>query len=261
MQIVTKGIVLREAAYKESDKILTVLTRDRGRLTVSARASRKKGGGISAAAQLLVWSEMTLSEHRGRWILSDALTEREFRRVRSDLDRLALGSYFAELTELLTEEELPEAELLALLLNSLHILDTTDRPLPLVKAAFELRAMCLSGYQPLLDGCAVCGREPEEPRFLLRSGVLCCRGCAHGQEERSLALDGGSLAAMRHVAGCEPKRIFSYRLGEEAQQRMSSACEGFLITQLDRSFHTLDFYHQITGQPAPQWGWSRPDAP
>ena len=77
MHTTTHGIVLREAAYRESDKILTVLTRELGKVTVSARASRKKGGGISAAAQMLVWSEMTLYEYRQRWGLKEAVTERE----------------------------------------------------------------------------------------------------------------------------------------------------------------------------------------
>lgn len=249
MRLVTKGIVLRETAYKESDKILTVLTQERGRLTVLARASRKKGGGISAASQLLVWSELTLSEHNQRWTLLEAATEREFRRVRSDLERLALGSYFAEVTELLAQEELPGGELLSLLLNSLYVLDATERPLPLVKSAFELKAMSLAGYRPLLEGCAVCGRpEPEEPRFQLRSGLLHCGACAVRQEEgASLPLDGGSLAAMRHVTGCEKRKLFSYRLSPDAQKRMSAVCEGFLLAQMDRGFRTLEFYRQLAG--------------
>ena len=86
MQLTTQGLVLREVNYKESDKILTVLTQDMGKLTVSARGSRKKGGGISAAAQMLVWSEMTLYEYRQRWSLKEAVTNREFRGVREDLE-------------------------------------------------------------------------------------------------------------------------------------------------------------------------------
>lgn len=74
MQLTTQGLVLREVNYKESDKILTVLTQDMGKLTISARGSRKKGGGISAAAQMLVWSEMTLYEYRQRWSLKEAVT-------------------------------------------------------------------------------------------------------------------------------------------------------------------------------------------
>ncbi|MBQ9166778.1 MAG: recombination protein O N-terminal domain-containing protein, partial [Oscillospiraceae bacterium] len=72
MHVTTKAIVLREAAYKESDKILTLLTADLGKITVQARGCRKKGNGLSAACQMLVWSEMTLSEFRGRWSVTEA---------------------------------------------------------------------------------------------------------------------------------------------------------------------------------------------
>ena len=60
MHLTTKGLVLREVNYKESDKILTVLTAEEGKLTVSARGCSKKGSALAAASQLLVWSEFTL---------------------------------------------------------------------------------------------------------------------------------------------------------------------------------------------------------
>lgn len=244
MQMTTQGLVLREVNYKESDKILTVLTQELGKITVSARASRKKGGGISAAAQMLVWSEMTLYEYRQRWSLKEAVTQREFRGVRENLDQFALACYFAEVVDQLAPEQLPAPELLALILNALYALETLDRPQALIKAAFELRAMCLAGYEPMLQGCAVCGRAPEQPCFHLREGILHCKDCPAGVGE-SVPLCPDSLAAMNHIIQAPAKRLYSFRLGQEAQQRLSQVCEGFLLTQLDRRFHTLEFYKQI----------------
>ena len=156
MHMRTKALVLRETAYKESDKILTLLTQEAGKLTASGRGCRKKGSPVAAGCQLLVWSDMVLYEHRGRWTVQEAAVEREFRGMRDDLVKLALGCYGAEVTELLAVEGVPNPELLSLLLNSLHALDKLDRPPALVKAAFELRCLCLAGYGPLLDACAVC---------------------------------------------------------------------------------------------------------
>ena len=171
MHMRTKALVLRETAYKESDKILTLLTREAGKLTASARGCRKKGSAIAAGSQLLVWSDMVLYEYQGRWSVQEAAVEREFRGMRTDIVKFALGCYCGEVAELLAVEGLPNQELLSLLLNTLHALDKLDRPLPLVKSAFELRCLCLAGYGPLLDGCAVCGKHPpEEPRFHLREG-------------------------------------------------------------------------------------------
>ena len=105
MHIVTQGLVLREVSYKESDKILTVLTRDGGKRTVKARGCRKKNSPLAAAAQLLVYSEMTLFEYRDFWSMDEAESREQFWGVKGDVEKLALGSYFAETMESVAEED------------------------------------------------------------------------------------------------------------------------------------------------------------
>ena len=249
MHITTNALVLRSVDYKESDKILTLLTPEQGKLTVSARGCRKKGSAIAAACQLLCWSEMVLYEYQGRWAVKEASTQRQFRGVRDDLDKLALACYFAEVTETLALEEMPSPELLSLILNSLHALDQMNKPLPLVKAAFELKAMCLAGYEPLLEGCAVCGAEvPEEPRFHLKEGVLHCAACRGGVGEGiSMPINGQALAAMEHIAYGDPKRLFSFRAEGEGLKQLADLAEAYLHTQMERGFRSLDFYKQMQG--------------
>ena len=178
MRLTTQGIVLRETNYKEADKILTVLTRDLGKRTVKARGCRRKNSKLTAASQLLVYSEMTLYE-RGEFItLNEADPLEQFWSVRQDLEDLALASYFAEVTEATAQEGEAVPELLSLLLNSLYALDTLKKPRALVKAAFELKLLCLTGYAPMLDACAVCGApEPDQPRWNLSQGILHCARC------------------------------------------------------------------------------------
>ena len=91
MHLQTKALVLRETAYKESDKILTLLTQEAGRLTASARGCRRKGSPIAAGSQLLVWSDVVLHEYRGRWTVQEAAVDREFRGMREDLEKFVSG--------------------------------------------------------------------------------------------------------------------------------------------------------------------------
>ena len=247
MHLITKGLVLREVNYKESDKILTLLTREEGKLTVSARGCRKKGSPIAAASQLLVWSELTLYEYRGRWAVREAAIERRFEDVRADLDRLSLASYFAEVAETLAEEGQPEPELLSLILNSLHALDRLALPASLVKTAYEWKAMALAGYEPMADACAVCGCEsPEEPCLNLSAGVIHCAACREGAGEGiSMPLTPAGLTALRHFIWGDPKRLFSVSLDGRSLERLGDASEAYLMTQLERGFRTLDFYKSI----------------
>ncbi|MDD5938700.1 MAG: DNA repair protein RecO [Clostridiales bacterium] len=253
MHVVTRGLVLREVNYKESDKILTVLAEGQGKRTVKARGCRRRSSPLAASAQLLVWSDMTLFDYRDYWSLNEASTLSEFRGVREDLEKLALGSYFAEAAEAVAEEGVETPGLLPLVLNSLYALDKLHKPLKLVKAAFELKLLCLAGYEPLLDACAVCGvPEPEEPRLNLSAGVLHCARCREGvgEGEVSMPLDAPALAAMRHVVYGDPKRLFSFALPGESLERLAGVSESFLLTQLERGFRTLDFYKSIQARGA-----------
>lgn len=248
MHIVTKGIVLRETNYKEADKILTVLTAEGGKRTVKARGCRRKGSPLAAASQLLAYSDLTLFEYRDHCTLNEGATLNIFRHVREDLEKLALGSYFAEVTETVAEEGGAEPALLSLLLNSLYALDALDKPALQVKAAFELRLLCTAGYAPLADACCVCGaEEPEEPRLNLSAGVLHCAACREQVGDGvSMPLSQGAVAALRHLAYGLPKRMLAFSLDGESLRLLGDAAEAFLLTQLERGFRTLDFYKQLS---------------
>lgn len=249
MHATTKALVLRAVDYKESDRILTLLTAEQGKMTVSARGCRKKGSTIAAGCQLLAWSEMVLYDYRGRWSVKESVPERLFAGVRGDLERFALGCYFAEVAEALALEGLPSQELLSLTLNSLHALDEMkSKPLALVKTAFEWRCMCLAGYEPQVDGCAVCdAAEPERARFHLREGVLHCESCRGGVGEGiSMPLNAQAVSALRSIVHADPKRLFSFGVEGEGLRQLGEASEAYLHTQLERGFRTLDFYKQLS---------------
>ena len=78
MYIKTDGIVLKETEYKDNDKLLTVLTRDLGRITVKARGVKSGKSGSKAACQLLAYSEFTLFEQQGRYTVREAVSKELF---------------------------------------------------------------------------------------------------------------------------------------------------------------------------------------
>ena len=251
MLLTTRGIVLRETNYKEADKILTILTPDLGKRTVKARGCRRKTSRLTAASQLLVWSDMTLYQ-RGEYLtLNEAEVLEQFWSVRQDIELLALASYFAEVLEATVQEGEEAGDLLSLILNSLYALDTLKKPRELVKAAFELRLLCLTGYEPLIDACAVCGKDqPEDPRLNLNQGVLHCAACRQEVGDGvSMPLSAGALAAARHIVLGDPKKLFSFRLDERSLAQLGEMTEAFLMTQQERGFRTLDYYKQITRLP------------
>lgn len=243
-ELVTCGVVLRETETKESDKILTVLTPDHGRISVIARGARRRTCRFAASCQTLAYSELTLA-HRGEWYyLNDGATRALFDGLRADLAALALGFYFAELTETVSSPEIPAPELLSHLLNGLYALDALKKPPELVKPAFELRLMSLAGYEPLADGCAVCGAaEPEDARLDTVEGVVRCGACSGPTP--GLRLSPGALAALRHILYGDPGRLYAFRLTDESAHQLYAAAERYVCAQLERGFRTLDYYTSL----------------
>lgn len=239
----TKALVLREVRYKEADRILTLLTDTDGKLTAKARGALRKSSRTAAATQQLTWAEMTLFGNRGKWTVNEASVLEGFDGLRADIEALALGSYFAECLEALSVEDQPDDKLLQLGLNALYALSHRLYPAALIKAAFELRLMCLAGYEPDLSACAHCGREPERPVLSLQDGRVYCASCPHGGETLPLCPD--SLSAMRYIVSAPAKKLFSFSLDGEAADRLSYAAEAYLLRQTERRFGTLEYYKQV----------------
>jgi len=245
MYLKLEGLVLRETEYADADKLLTVLTREHGKMTLRARGVRRKTSPCKSACQLLTFSEFTVFEYRGRATINEAEPKEMFLGLRSDLELLSLASYFAQVAEVVSQEDSPNGQLLSLTLNSLYALSRLRRPQALVKAAFELRVACLAGYEPTLDGCVLCGAE-EPDRFNLSHGVLQCAGCESPElDGLRLPVGPASLAALRYLTGCDASRLFSFSLGGAAEKELSDIAETYLLTQLERGFSTLDFYKSL----------------
>ena len=244
MYLTIQGIVLRVTDYNDRDALLTVLSRNHGKLTIKARGLRRKNSPLIAPCQLLAFAEFTLFEYKGQYTINEAHSLELFTALRRDLTKLSLGTYFAQVCDVVSMEDLPNPELQSLLLNSLYGLSKLDLQETFVKSVFEMRAACLAGYTPDLFGCHICGSQNPD-RFDLSAGQLSCRGCASGELGIRMPVTAGMLEAMRYICLCDPKRLFSFQIGCDTLERMSSLTESYLQTQLERGFSALDFYKSL----------------
>ena len=235
MYLTIRAIVLRVTDYNDRDALLTVL---------KARGLRRKNSPLVAPCQLLAFAEFTLFEYKGQYTINEAHSLELFSPLRRELTKLSLGTYFAQVAEVVSQEDLPNPELQALLLNCLYALSKLDIPEAKIKAVFELRAACLAGYMPDLYGCHICGNQNPD-RFDISEGVLECHTCRNTGGGIRMPVTPGVLEAMRYICLCEPKRLLSFVIGQENLELLSNLCEAYLTSQLERGFSTLDFYKSL----------------
>ena len=243
----TNALVLREVRYKEADRILTLFTADHGKITAKARGALRKSSRTAAATQQLTYSEMTLFGNRGKWTVNEAVVKEPFSGLRLDIGKFALGSYFAECLEAFSVEEQPDPALLQLGLNSLYALSRDLRESLQIKAAFEMRLMCLAGYEPSVHACAYCGREePEDPVLGVENGGICCRACRKANFGLTASLDTESLAALRYIVSAPARQLFSFELTGKGLKLLSDAAELYLQEHAERKFSTLQYWKNVT---------------
>ena len=245
MYLTIQAIVLRVTDYNDRDALLTVLSRNHGKLTIKARGLRRKNSPLIAPCQLLAYGEFTLFEYRGMYTINEAQSIELFSPLRRDLTKLSLGTYFAQAAEVISQEDLPNPELQSLLLNCLFALSKLNVREAKVKAVFELRAACLAGYMPDLFGCHVCGNQNPD-KFDLSEGRLECTACRSMDSSGiRMPVNPTVLEAMRYICLCDPKKLLSFQIGNDNLALLSQLTEAYLTTQLERGFSTLDFYKSL----------------
>lgn len=245
MYLTIQGLVLRVTPYNDTDALLTVLTQKHGKLTVKARGLRRKNSPLIAPCQLLAYGEFVLFEYRDMYTINEAHSIELFQNLRKDLQKLTLGTYFAQVAEVLAQEDLPNPELLSLVLNCLFALSNLDIPEGQVKAVFELRIACLSGYTPDLSNCASCGCHNPD-RLDIAEGRMECAKCRNPLSNGiRMPVSPGVLDAMRYICCSDPKRLFSFVTTQQTLHDLSNVTESYLTTQLERGFSTLDFYKSL----------------
>ncbi len=212
MYLTIQGIVLRVTDYNDKDALLTMLTRRHGRLTVKARGLRRKNSPLIAPCQLLAYGEFTLFEYRGQYTINEAQSIELFTPLRRP-DQAVSGYVFCPGFGGPFSGGYAEPGLQSLLLNCLYALSRLDLPESQVKAVFELRAACLSGYTPTSPAAMSAAARR-------RSGSTCRRVCWNA---------GIAAAPSRAASGCRfrppcwrpcatsaiatAKKLFSFQAG------------------------------------------------
>lgn len=250
MQINTEGLVLMEKSVGESDRLVTVLTRDEGVIRAFAQQAKRLQNRKLSSTQLLSYSRLSVYKGRDKYIINDAWPIESFFDLRLDMERLSLAQYFCELAVVLAPEEAEAGDFLRLMLNSLHFLAKGLRPGLQLKAVVEMRMLALAGYMPDLVCCRDCGcYEADTMFFLPRSGGIVCGDCfspASQQEEPAIPLPRGVMTALRHTIYADFDKLFSFRLSDDGLRLLADASEQYLLSTVQQRFTTLDFYHQMT---------------
>lgn len=143
--VIVMGMVLTAMPVNDYDKRITILTKERGKITAFARGSRRPSSQLLAATNPFAFGEFEVFEGRNSYNVTKANIQNYFRELVLDLDAASLAFYFAEFAEYYCQENNDEREMLKLLYQSFRALENSRYSKELVRAVFELKAITING--------------------------------------------------------------------------------------------------------------------
>lgn len=241
MQTTVKGLIIREQTVGESDRLVTLLTDEFGLIKAFVRRAKTYKNQNLSSTSLFVYGEFKIFKGKDAYVIDNASPEEIFFDLRKDIEVLSLAQYFAQLTYFLGQEEQPSHEMLRLILNALHLLCKGTKNVKLLKAAYEMRMLCLGGYMPNVLACYRCGTFESDPMFFdVQEGVIYCKDCFRNN---ALTAPLGVITAIRYICFCEDvSKVFSFKLSDENIDILYDICEKYLLSRVEGRLTTLEFY-------------------
>ncbi len=245
MTIKTKGVILKISETVHENRLLFILTEDRGRIRVFDNRYRS-GGKKRSALDLYTYCEFVLYENQEKYTLNSATVIDTFFELRSDLSAATLAGYFAQLCLYVTQDEMIyQSELMSLLLNSLYLLCHRPEEMHKIKAVFEWKIIRYSGFTPSLE---MCGHISFADGVLLslEDGGLYCPECVPvGQNAPAYTVTASMVKAIGFILERPVTKAFSFRLGEASMQELTKIAEEYLQYHSAQSFPALDLYKML----------------
>ncbi len=217
-----RGIVIGETLVSESDKRVTLLLKERGKVTAYAKGARKATSKLLAGTQLFAYSDFVLYDG-GRFLSVTQIELIEsFYNIRNDYDRLCIGSYFLELCNRTLMEGEPWDDVLLLLIRSLSALKKAVLGAALVSDLFELRFLQLNGYEPEVNRCILCGEQLTAGGYLTAEGVI-CEACIKKAPERGAYVTRLELDIIRFALNSPINKLFAFNIPPDVTENLNKA--------------------------------------
>jgi DNA repair protein RecO (recombination protein O) len=243
----TEAVILRRQNLGEADRLLTVYSKDRGKLRVVAKGVRRPRSRKAGHLEPFTRVQLMLARGRELDIITQADSIDPYSSICSDLMRLGQAAYVVELLDAFTIDRDENSALFRLLVNTLERL-SVGADLEIVLRYYELRLLELSGYRPELFRCLGCGEEvrPEDQFFSPQAGGVICKRC--GQDRtgvRHISLN--ALKVLRYYQRNTFAYVSSVSIRAKTHEELRALMEEYLSYILERKLNSPGFLRRVRG--------------
>jgi DNA repair protein RecO (recombination protein O) len=242
------GIVLKHNDYGEADRMLTVYTRQKGKVRALARGVRKVHSRMGGHLEPFTRVSLLLATGRHWYVVSQAEAKDSYASLSEDLEIVGYASYVVEILDRFTYEEEENSALFRLLSSTLDRLNKGDDPL-LVVRYYEIRLLDLLGFRPELNHCIVSKEEikPQDQYFSAALGGVV--SLKYGRDRSGLVpISMRALKYLRHFQRSSYKKATRAKINAEIHQELEVLMQYYLTYLLERGLNTPAFLRRVRGE-------------
>lgn len=233
----TIGIILKRSNFNEADRLVTILTNDRGKIRVLAKGSRKIKSKLAGHLELFCLSNLILAEGRNLDIICDAKITKCYLNLRGNLAATRLANYLSEVIDKMTEENQNHPAVYELLEELLDEIDGSNSPL--VISYFELKLLSELGYSPQVNHCVVCKNDLIDGKnyfSFAESGVVCEKCRNHDAE-----ISNDVIKLMRLFLKHRLDYLKKINIDDKLLKQISNITERYLQSIHQKEFNSRRF--------------------
>lgn len=201
MDIQTQGIILSYKDYREVDRIVTLYTKDLGKLNVVARGVRKIQAKLAGHLELFNFTELQMVLKR-KFLVISSINIDSFRAIKENKEKLSVAFAVSELLDKSVQEQQKDEQVFRLLIQVFSFLATSSKNFDLLYVWFAFRLIAHLGYEPELKKCVECHGtlNPHLLFFSISQGGALCGNCIQRAQEKSekiMKINSGTLKVIR----------------------------------------------------------------
>ena len=246
MLLKDRGVILKHINTGEADKIVTILTHHHGKIKAIIRGCRKPKSRFVGVSEQFAVSELVLYKGNGDlYSVSQGEVEETFYNLREDLLRLSYGNYFAELAEIVSDEDVQSEKLFSGLVWALHYLSNKKVGPGLVALTYLIKLMELSGYRPSLINCANCHEDVVDSEvFSVQMGGMLCKECSWA-DKKSKRLSVPGRLNMLQLLEMNMSSLAEAKIGTQEFKEMDAIIKEFAMIHLGRNPKSATFLESM----------------
>mgnify|MGYP005748766749 FL=1 len=239
-----EGIVIRTNHYGETNKIVTLFTRELGKVGVMARGAKKPSSRLSAVSQLFCYGHYLFQRGKGLGSLQQGEIIHSMRSIKEDIFLTAYCSYIVELTDKATEEAKPNPYLFEFLLLTLQNMEEGVDP-EILMFIYEMKMLSVLGIAPELSKCTTCGTTEGTFSFSIAEGGFICQRCVH-KDKYAKHVSPSTLKLLRIFYFYDLHKIGNVSVKEETRKQIRSIIDEYYETYSGILIKSKKFIKQMT---------------